>query len=141
MLELILIGASVLVVVLVVMVICAIARRIKRQSDFAHWARQTELAWREIVEFTLSLVQQHSPALCAQRRLKLYKDPYGRLIVDGWVREIEYFVEHILLSKLREMGAEQNFLAVRNAYAFAAWNAGKDERVINRYAGDFALML
>lgn len=49
------------------------------------------------------LVKRHGAALVANRRRKLYRDDYGRLVDEAWQSEIEYFrlniVDNELLSR------------------------------------------
>jgi restriction endonuclease Mrr len=130
-----LIAAGGIIFIILILIAAQIGRRIKRRSAFLHWKRLTEQARSELVTFTLAVVQQHLHALCAQRRLKVNHDPYGRQIFDAWIHEVRYFVANILLPKLREVGIEQKFMAARNAYAVSAFAAGHSEPVINLHAG------
>ncbi|WP_298952281.1 restriction endonuclease [uncultured Methylobacterium sp.] len=51
-----------------------------------------------------AIAAHHGETLALRRRQECYLDPYDNLIVDGWLRERDYFVERTVAPRLEKAG-------------------------------------
>ncbi|MEH3145864.1 MAG: restriction endonuclease [Methylobacterium frigidaeris] len=51
-----------------------------------------------------AIAEHHGETLALRRRQECYLDPYDNLIVDGWLRERDYFAERTVAPRLEKAG-------------------------------------
>lgn len=64
------------------------------------------------------VIRTHAKALLRKREVSLYRDDYGRVVEEKWNRELEYFINNILIAKLRQMDLAHPDLMLSDSNTF-----------------------
>lgn len=78
----------------VLLLICAVAAGVLIRGFY----KRRRL--KEVEDKIKSIIFQHIDTLTVRRGQLIRKDPYGKLIFDSWIKEIQYFVQTQIIPKL-----------------------------------------
>ena len=71
------------------------------------WSSRASAKRRRLIGRVTEVVQQNLDALARQRMQKVYKDAYGTVRFEKWLKELRYFRDTLLVDRIQEFSSSE----------------------------------